>query len=218
MFKNSKITQLTLLVLAILLISALPVNATNQTENNSVDLNFSSRIGYPLPPVNLGPHIFEYQETRPEFMSHRGTFPVLNETGPGYEWIFSVARSSENLSSDLGPYMQKSDGSGGPITKLGATGGGYIDITMNSTQYQDITESDVDAMYGIINRHCEEMVGIKDVPAVFLWDKAIENTKNESFINETVNIEKTGKETSGFSSLMSIPIFAILLLFKTKKE
>jgi hypothetical protein len=218
---NNKFVQLVTLILAILLISALPVDATNQTENKSGDTNISSRMGYPLPPVNLGPHIFDYQETRPEFMSHRGTFPVLNESDNGYEWIFSVIESSQNLSSDLDSYMQRSDGSGGLIAKLGATGGGHIEITMNSTQYQNVTESDIDTMYEIINRHCEEMVGIKDVPAVFLWDKAIEHTKNESFINETANIVKTEeeKQTPGFSSLMSIPIFAILILsYKTKNK
>ena len=214
MFDRRKISKWLILAFIILVMSPLHSNATDEEFNKSENDFNISRFGYPVRVPSVGPDDMNYTKNRPVFITFMGTLPIIQEDTEKFEWTFSVIRSTCNLSSDLGSYMHTS---GGPVVMTGAGWGGYIEIKLDSNQHENITESVIDEIYQIINVHCEEYEGIKDVPTIFLWDEPLEENiekHNESVViaNETIETEKA----SGFTSIMLVLCLLVLATIKLK--
>ena len=153
--------------------------------------------------------------TRPDFLSFRGTIPAIDEGYEGYKWSFSLMNEAWNI-SELEPYMQKSNGSGGAVVVVGAVGSGYIEVKLNSTKYKIINESFIDEIYQIINVHYNKYTGISNVPVVFLWDNVIESQENINEIDNTNDINEE-KQIPGFTFMMLFIELIILFQFKFVK-
>jgi hypothetical protein len=178
-----------------------------------------------LPLPDYGPQIFEEVKTESGFIATRGTMPVITDSSEKVEWEEIAGNCMHSSRNDLQPYMKSS---GGPLTGYGYNYRGYIFVAFDPKSRESVNNSMIDEIYLIIENHCEQE-GVSEVPVVFEWigvpiddiavvDEPYMNESNDTSLSgnkEAIASGNTANQTPGFTSVMVVLGFLLLLFFKS---
>jgi hypothetical protein len=167
-----------------------------------------------LPLPDYGSQIFEEVKNEPGFISTRGTMPVITDASEKVEWEETAGDCIHSFRSDLRPYMKSS---GGPLTGYGYNYRGYIFVGFDPKSIESMNESLIDEIYLIIEDNSEEE-GVSEVPVVFEWieepieEEGLAESTGEN--EEGADGETTAYQTPGFTSIIGISGFLLLLIIR----
>jgi hypothetical protein len=168
---------------------------------------------------DYGPHIFEEAKKEPAFIAALGTMPVITDEGEKREWTDLLVKGSQN-SVKIDHYFLD-----GPVIGFGTSINGYLFVEFDYSTPDKVNETLIDEIYQAIDTQCE-LVGISDVPVVFLFaditvvdelpDEEVNQLEIAGLSGKENEDDKTTKNTPGFTS--ALLIVALLLVGRKKMK
>ncbi|MCQ6962826.1 hypothetical protein [Methanolobus chelungpuianus] len=167
---------------------------------------------FPLP--DYGPEMFEEARKSSNFITTRGTMPVITEERKKREWTDLLVKGSHN-DVKIDHYFLD-----GPVIGFGTSINGYLFVEFYSNTPEKVNETLIDEIYQVIDNRFEQ-IGISDVPVVFVFadipvvDELPDEEMNQVGTSDLSGEEnETAKKSPGFTSV--ILILSLLILMKVK--
>lgn len=147
---------------------------------------------------------FKEIENSTQYIAKRGSMPELTSEEK-VEWVSSLSKARQI--KELEPYFASQ---GSPLVSYWCSKDGYVEIGLDESSPEKITNSTINEIYGIVSEHYKQ-VGIDDVPVVFLWEEVPIEDEGTSIEND----EEITNQIPGFPSIMLLAVLSLLVLYRT---
>lgn len=170
------------------------LNLSVSEEKNIIRLNNSSNnssesadnIPQSLP-LTFGPETFDKLKSDPNFIAAYGSIPSFSTSEERKQWLDTLDELYSESNSEMSKYMYPN----GPVTSFGYTIDGVIQIGVNKTVEKPL----MDEIYKIFDSKAS-LIGIKEIPVVFMQQDLAVPTALKPVVKETANLSASNEKNA----------------------
>jgi hypothetical protein len=156
--------------------------------NNSSNNNSESADNIPQSlPLTFGPETFDKLKSDPNFIAAYGSIPSFSTSEERKQWLDTLDELYSESNSEMSKYMYPN----GPVTSFGYTIDGVIQIGVNKT----VEKPFMDEIYKIFDSKAS-LIGIKEIPVVFVQQDLAVPTALKPVVKETANLSASNEKNA----------------------
>lgn len=136
----------------------------------------------------FGPETLIELKSQPNFIAAYGSIPSFATSEERRQWLDKLNNVYQGTISEMSKYMYPN----GPVTSFGYTIDGVLEVGVNKT----VEKPFMDEIYKIFDSKAS-LIGIKEVPVVFVYQGLAVPVDDVTPVNKTTNTLISGEKSTG---------------------